>query len=453
MLIPEDSNPLPARYRTQKSTCALSGAYRLKDRQSYYQDSALSYKPFPNLVDAHKCDVVIVGGDYTGLSAAIELAKKNVKVILLEQNKIGYGASGRNGGQLIRGWHWEQSDIDKKFGKNIGDIAWQIGLDSVQLVKDRVKEYNIDCDLKAGYNHAPITARQDAHLQDAIAALAKRNYQMTYIPQKDVGTKLRSDRYISFGEDMHSGHLHPLKLAIGYAQAAKKLGAQIYEFSPALDLDLDNAIVTTPSGRVQADSIILAGGAYLNWQRKLVKKLYDTVMPVGSYIIATEPLKKSDLPILDDQAYCDLNWVLDYFRLSADNRLLFGGRATYSTLEPTDVRSWMKPRLVNVFPHLKDARIDYGWGGVIDITRSRLPEMNFLTPRTLFVQGFSGQGVNMAGYCGKILAETLMAEKRGEKQKQFEMISRFRHHTFPGGLLRMPLLVMAMTYYRLRDKF
>ncbi|MDI9313086.1 MAG: FAD-binding oxidoreductase [Hydrotalea sp.] len=451
MFIPDNANPLPNEFRGKKPGF-LSGAYQLTDRETYYQASATKYPAFPMLRGDKKCDVVVVGAGYAGLSAAIELARAGVNVMVVEQSKVGYGCSGRNGGQLIRGWHWEQKDIEKHYGKTVGDMAWAIGVDSAKLVKDRIKEFNIDADYKAGWNYAPITQKQDRYLQEVIEALAKRNYTIKYHAKETVHKKLATSRYISFGEDKNSGHLHPLKLTIGYALAAKKLGAQIFEFTPAVDLDMDRGIVTTPFGTITADTILLAGGAYLNWKRRLVKKLYRTVMPVGSYVVATEPLPDKLNPVLDDQAYCDLNWALDYFRMSADNRMLFGGRATYSTLEPQDVKSWMKPRMVKVFPQLKDVKIDYAWGGLIDITMNRMPDMGFLTDKTIYVQGFSGQGVNMAPICGKILAETILAAKRGEKQRQFEMIRKFNHRPFPGGMLRTPLLVLAMAYYRLKDK-
>ncbi|MGI9461422.1 MAG: NAD(P)/FAD-dependent oxidoreductase [Alphaproteobacteria bacterium] len=452
MLIPDNVNPLPLEYRPKKPKF-LSGAYRLTDRETYYQISASKYPAFPMLRGDKKCDVVIVGGGYTGLSAAIELAKAGVAVIVIEQNKIGYGCSGRNGGHLIRGWHWEQKDIEKKFGKTIGNMAWQIGLDSTDLVKRRIKEFNIDADYKAGWNYAPIKKSQDKYLQEVIESLAKRNYKIKYYGKEKVKEKITTKRYIALGEDMASGHLHPLKLSIGYAMAAKKLGAKIFEFTPAIDFDFKNGMVKTPFGHITADTIVLAGGAYLNWKRRLVKKLYQTVMPVGSYVMATEPLNDKLNPVLDNHAYCDLNWALDYFRLSPEKRLLFGGRATYSTLEPKNIKSWMMPRILKVFPQLKNIKIDYAWGGLIDITQNRLPDIGFVGDRAIYAQGFSGQGVNMAPICGKILAETIIAGKRGKKQQQFEMMRKFRHLPFPGGILRTPLLVMAMAYFRFKDNF
>lgn len=451
MFIPDNVNPLPLEFQ-QKKPGLFSGGYQLTDRETYYQASSTKYTPFPMLRGHKKCDVVIVGGGYAGLSAAIELAKAGASVIVLEQNKIGYGCSGRNGGQLIRGWHWEQKDLEKKFGRAMGDMAWQIGIDSVALVKNRIKEFNIDAEYKPGWNYAPISQKQDIYLRESIEFLAKRNYKLTYYPKSEVGKKLKTERYISFGEDKLAGSLHPLKLTIGYALAAKKLGTEIFEFSPAIDLNMDEGVVKTPFGTVTADNIILAGGAYLNWKRRLVKKLYQKIMPVGSYILATEPLSDSLNPILDDQSYCDLNWALDYFRLSTDNRMLFGGRATYSTLEPKNVKAWMRPRMTKVFPQLKDVKIDYAWGGLIDITMNRLPDIGMLNDRTFYIQGFSGQGVNMAPICGKIVAEALLSRNRGEKHRQFDMLKSFEHKSFPGGFLRTPLLVLAMLYYRLKDK-
>lgn len=459
MLIPENKNPLLAPYRNTTSGW-FSGAFKLRDRVSYYQSSANNYKPFPTLRGHMKCDVVIVGGGYTGLSAALELAEKNVDVVLIEQMKVGYGASGRNGGQLIKGWHWEQKDFEETFGKTVSDMTWQVALDSVELVKQRIKKYNIKCDLKMGWDYVAITKRQDNYLKANCEFLDKKGYHIEYISREKLHKKLLSPRYISGGQDMRSGHLHPLNLAIGYAEAARNAGAKIFEFSPAIHIDTDRAFVKTPAGSIEADTLILAGGAWLNWKKPIVKELYKKVMPIGSYIIATEPLQDKQLPILDDHAYCDMNWVLDYFRLSNDKRLLFGGRATYTAMEPKSVIEWMRPRMLKVFPHLKDIKIDFGWGGLIDITQNRLLHMGELPAkdktinrgkRTLFVQGFAGQGVNMAGYAGKILAETAMAMKIGKQQKQFELIRKFKQNNFPGGIIRTPLLVLAMTYFRLKD--
>ena len=423
-------------------------SFTIKDRLSYYQEST-RYPYIERRIDSDiKTDICIVGGGYTGISAALHLAQKGFDVTLIEANNIGYGASGRNGGQAIIGFHHEYGAMEKTFGKDIANQTWNIAKNSMDLLNKHISDYDIQCDFKKNYM---ILANKKSHmeyLRHSQEENEKLHYNFSHmIEKKDLPEFIESDAYEGALYDTQSGHLHPLNYALGLAHAAIKEGAKIFTQTKALHIDVHAKKITTEHATITAEKIILAGGAYLNYEKKLVPDLNKKLMPAGTYIIATEPLgDMADQLLKKNQACCDSNFVLDYFRCSDDKRLLFGGRCSYTTWEPDNLMRWMKPRMLRVFPQLKDCAIEYGWGGTIGLTRNRIPHCGFLHPDIIFTQGFSGHGVVLSGYYGYLMANSIQGTS-----EDFEILRSIEHKNFPGGQIRQFLLAGAMMYYRLKD--
>ena len=320
--------------------------------------------------------------------------------------------------------------------------------ESKALLTDRIARHDIDCDLRWGYLH---TITKPSHQDELKAWKAELDglgvAGTSLIGKAELEEKLGTRIYHGAMREQGAGHLHPLNYCLGLARAAVAAGATIHENSRVLSVDSGSApVARTAQGSVRAKFLILAGNAYLG---RTVPKLYGRVMPVGSYIIATEPLgeNRARALIRDGEAVANTNFIVDYFRLTSDTRMLFGGRASYSTLEPPNLGAYMRPRMTAVFPQLADAKIDFAWGGYIAITSNRIPDCGRLTPTTYYAHGYSGQGVALAGLYGKLMAEAI----RGQAER-FDMLARVRHLPFPGGpMMRTPLLVAAMTYFRIRD--
>ena len=414
---------------------------------SYYQATANQVLTCPVLQGDVMADVVVIGAGFTGLSAALELAGSGYSVVVLEAETVGFGATGRNGGQICTGFSPGQAKLESQLGHADALKCFAIAEESKRLIESRIAKYNIDCDLKWGYLHC---AKKLAHVEalkawrDEYDALG---YSGCEILSKDeieakVGTKL----YHGAMREPRAGHFHPLNYCLALAKAAQKAGAVIYEQSRVLDVAIsDKPWARTATGKVSAQFMIIAGNGYLG---KTVKPLYGRVMPVTSFIATTEPVgdNMARSLIRDNEAVADTNFILDYFRRTADNRLLFGGGANYSTLEPADVGAFMKKNMIKVFPQLSDVKISHAWGGFIAITSNRLPDCGRLSPATYYAHGYSGQGVGLAGMYGKLMAEAI----RGTAEK-FDLLARVKHLPFPGGAVRTPLLVAAMLWYRMRD--
>ena len=414
---------------------------------SYYQATATPSPKHPPLMGDVSADVCIVGGGYTGLSAAIELAEAGHKVVVLEAETVGHGASGRNGGQICTGFSSGQDKIAKQLGPEDARRCFALAEEAKQLLKNRIERYNIDCNLRWGYLHAlPKPNRMDG-LKQWKEEWDELGYtDTTLLTQEELEDRLGTRAYHGALREGGAGHFHPLNYCLGLARAANSAGATIHEFSRAVEVETGaRPYVRTESGKVNAKFVIIACNAYLG---RLVPKLYGKVMPVTSYIIATEPLgeNRARALIRDGEAVADTNFIVDYFRTTADTRLLFGGRASYTTLEPRDLGAYMKPRMTRVFPQLRDARIDFAWGGYIAITYNRIPDCGRLSPTAYYAHGYSGQGVALAGLYGKLMAEAI----RGTAER-FDLLSRVRHLPFPGGPIRVPMLASAMLFYRLRD--
>jgi gamma-glutamylputrescine oxidase len=414
---------------------------------SWYRATATTLPDGSRLLGSHKADVCVIGAGYTGLSAALELAKAGYRVKVLEAETIGYGASGRNGGQICTGFSPGQAKVEAQVGKKDAQKCFDLAEEAKALVEQRIRDYGIDCDLTWGYLHVASTPRKVRDLHKMQEEWARYGYHDHHLLTKaELDEKLGTKIYHGALREGRAGHFHPLNYCIGLARAARQAGAEIFEESRVLRLDTESTPKAwTEFGSVAAKYMIIACDAYV---RRLVGKLYYAMMPVTSFVIATEKLgpNRGKSLIRDNEAVADTNWVLDYFRRTRDDRLLFGGRASYSTIEPVNLAVNMKRRLVRIFPQLKDVAIDYSWGGYIGITYSRLPDMGRIGKSTYYAHGYSGQGVTLANLYGKLMAEAI----RGQAER-FDLLARFKHLPFPGGPLRLPLLVAAMGWYRLRD--
>lgn len=415
---------------------------------SWYAASATPLLGQPSLQGDIEADVAILGAGYTGLSAALELAEAGYKVVVLEAERIGWGASGRNGGQAIVGFSCGEEKVEALVGMDDARKLFEFSRESMCMLRERIDKHRIQCDWRDGHAQVPIKQRQVDDLHAAQKHLLTHyDYPTQWWSREQLQEQLGSDRYLGALYDPQSGHLHPLEYAFGLARAAQAAGVRIFEHSRVTSLSRsDKPILKTAHGQVRAGFVILAGNA---WLKGIAPELETRVMPVGTYIGATPVLGEARTRelIRNDMAVADTNWALDYFRLSRDHRLLFGGRASYSALPPPNLQGVMARRMRRVFPQLGDVGIEYLWGGLIDISLNRAPHWGRLTPNVYFAQGFSGHGVAATGLAGRVIAEAI----RGQSER-LDLFAKIQHHPFPGGrALRMPLLVAAMAWYKLRD--
>jgi len=402
----------------------------------------------PRLQGRERVDVAILGAGFTGLSAAIELADAGMKVAVLEAGTIGSGASGRNGGQVIFGYSCEQAKIAALVGLEQAQRLFEWSLEGVRLIHERCARFGIDAQWRAGHAHLPIRPRHVRELREFQADLADNyGYELEWWERDRQREVLASERYLGGLYDPASGHLQPLAYARGLARAALSLGVRIYEHSPVLALQRGTRpVLRTAAGEVESDFVVLGGNALMEG---IAPEVEAKVMPVGTYIGATPPLgeERARALISNGMAAADINWALDYFRIGADTRLLFGGRASYSTLPPPNLRGTMERRMRRVFPQLREVPIERVWGGLIDISYNRAPNFGRIAPNIYFAQGFSGHGVAATGLAGRVIAEAI----RGQSER-LDAFARIPHHNFPGGrLFRTPLLVAAMAAFKLRD--
>ncbi|OQS33748.1 FAD-dependent oxidoreductase [Chromobacterium haemolyticum] len=416
---------------------------------SYYAATARPWEPGAALQGAVDCDVCVVGGGLAGLSAALNLRERGFSVVLLEGAQIGFGASGRNGGQVIAGFACGIDTLRAQLGDSLAKQMWNMSVEAVEIIEQRVSQHRIDCDWRRGYVSVAVKPRHMQELEDWQREAAQTyDYSgMQLWDKAELRRRLASERYQGGLYDPRSGHLHPLNYALGLARAAREAGVAIYEQSPALRLTRDaRPQVATEQGVVNCTQVVLACNSYIG---ALVPELERRIMPAGTYVIATEPLGKerAEALIANDMAVCDTNFVLDYYRLSSDHRLLFGGKVSYSGREPTNLAAGMRSDMLRVFPQLADVKIDYVWGGFCDITANRAPDFGRLDGNIYYLQGFSGHGVNITGLAGKVVAEAVAGDA-----SRFDLFAKIRHNHFPGGRwLRTPALVLGMAYFRMRD--
>jgi gamma-glutamylputrescine oxidase len=417
--------------------------------RSYYAASAHPSPVRPPLEGDEQADVCVVGGGIAGCSAALDLAARGYSVVLLEARRIGWGASGRSGGQAICGFGASQQVIVAQAGLEVARRMWDVSVEALALLKRRVADHAIDCDLHWGHLHVATKERQRRELQQHQRELEDcyRYGETKLLDRSGVESLLATRRYCAGLFDPRSGHLHPLNYTLGLARAAERAGATIHESTVVSSIEPGGKVrVATPRGTVIARQVILARGGYLDGVRTGAD---GRVMPVGTYVVATEPLGEERIHKLmrENFAVADVNFVLDYFRRSADHRLLFGGRVSYSGINESDSGRATRARMLKVFPQLADARLDYVWGGYVDITMNRAPDFGHLAPNVIYLQGFSGHGIAMAGMAGRLAAEAVAGQA-----ERLDLFARVPHRIFPGGrMLRTPALVLGMLWYRLRD--
>jgi gamma-glutamylputrescine oxidase len=416
---------------------------------SCYAASANAAPARPALQDTVDTDVCVVGAGYTGLSSALHLLEQGFRVVVVEAARVGFGASGRNGGQIVNSYSRDidviERTVDPAHAQLLGAMAFEGG----RIIRDRIARYSIDCDLKDGGVFAAITAKQMGHLE-AQQRLWERygHTQLELMDQRRIREVVACERYIGGMLDMSGGHIHPLNLALGEAAAVESLGGRIFEQTPATRIDRGpSPVVHTPQGQVKAKFVIVAGNAYLG---NLVPELAAKSMPCGTQVVATEPLSDELAHSLLPQDYCveDCNYLLDYYRLTADKRLVFGGGVVYGARDPANVEALVRPNLIKAFPQLKHVKIDFAWTGNFLLTLSRLPQVGRLGDSLYYSQGCSGHGVTYTHLAGKVLAEAL----RGQAER-FDAFAALPHYPFPGGqALRVPLSALGAWYYSLRDK-
>lgn len=415
---------------------------------SWYAASVPNFAEQPALVGRLQADVCVLGAGITGLSTAIELAQAGLRVIVLEAQRIGWGASGRSGGQAIFGFGCDQSKITQAVGLQTSKQMFDWSIEGLDLIKQRCQQFSIDCDWRDIHAHVPIKPRHITELKNWQHDLSTNfNYELQWWERDQLQAVMPNERYLGALVDPRSGHLHPLKYTQGLAKAALSLGVQIFEHSKVTQLIRgDKPILKTDAGEVLCDFAVLAGNAYVHG---IAPELDDKIMPVGTYIGATEPLgaERAAALIQNNMAVADVNWALDYFRLSADHRLLFGGRASYSTLPPPNLSGTMRKRMTRVFPSLHGVKMDYVWGGFVDISLNRAPHWGRLGSNVYFAQGFSGHGIAATGLAGRIMAEAIKGQAT-----RLDAFAQLKHQNFPGGrAFRTPLLVAAMAWFKLRD--
>ena len=416
---------------------------------SYYAATAHPAPVRASLAGQVRADVCVIGGGIAGCSTALDLAERGYRVVLLESRRIGWGASGRSGGQAIFGFGTSQESLVAQVGLDAARRMWDVSIEALGLLRERVAKHAIDCDLHWGHVHVAVKPRQHRELQQLQHELAETyGYgSPRFLERADVEALLATRRYCAGLYDPGSGHLHPLNYTLDLARAAEAAGVTIYEDSHAISVEPGSPVrVATDRGSVMADFAVLTRGGYVD---RLKAPSNWRIMPVGTYVVATEPLGERRVQALmrENVAVADVNFVLDYFRRSADHRLLFGGRVSYSGIDARGTGRATRARMLKVFPQLADVGLDYVWGGYVDITMSRAPDFGRIGPGVLYLQGFSGHGIAMAGMAGRLAAEAIAGQA-----ERFDLFGRLPHHLFPGGpAFRTPALVLAMLWFRFRD--
>ena len=418
---------------------------------SYYEASARPAPARPELAGTIDCDVCVIGAGIAGCSAALHLASQGYSVVLLEEHRVGWGASGRNGGQALPGFAASREKLRRLLGAGAARAAWEISVEGLRLMRELIAKHHIECDWVDGHMLAALKPRHETELLEEMEELYSYGYHsVRYMSLDEVRSLIASKRYIGALYDSNAGHLQPLDYTQGLAAAAERAGARIFESTRALSLSAATqataALVHTAHGLVRSRFSVLCGNVYLG---DTAPQLRSKILGVSTYIVATAPLDEDRARrlIANQAAISDMNWVLDYFRLSADRRLLFGGRVNYSDLASFDAPGATRKRMLRVFPQLSDLAIEYSWGGYVDITLNRAPHFGRLARDVYFLQGFSGHGLALAGIAGKLVAEAIAGTA-----ERFDVLAAIPHANFPGGAaLRRPLLVLAMLYYRLKD--
>jgi len=415
---------------------------------SYYAATANKQDARPALTGTQDADVCIIGAGFTGISAAIELAGRGISVIVLEAVRVGFGASGRNGGQIVNGYSRDLDVIAKRYGQSAGQAIGGMALEGGNIIRERVDKFKIDCNLLNGGLFTAFNEKQMAglrHHRDVWASFGHHSMEM--VDRAGLGKHVVTDRYVGGLIDHLGGHIHPLNLVQGEAAAAESLGARIFENSAVIMIDSGTSpVVKTADGEVRCKTILVCGNAYLG---ELLPEISGRIMPVTTQIIATEPLGDEAAKLLPSNVCVeDANYVLDYYRRSADGRLLYGGGIVYGGTDSDSIKSRILPNMLKTFPGLKDAKIDYAWSGNFALTLTRFPQMGRLGPNMLFSHGCSGHGVTTTHLLGRLLAEAAAG-----RPERFDIIAGLPFYPFPGGkMFRVPMTVAGSWYYRARDR-
>ncbi|NND44749.1 MAG: FAD-binding oxidoreductase [Xanthomonadales bacterium] len=417
--------------------------------QSYYAATANWGTDYPVLEGGQSVDICVVGGGFTGVSAALTLVERGYSVALVEANRVGWGASGRNGGQLIHGF-----SSDAKLAAQLGPahdvMLWDMAWRGHQIIRERVSRFGIDCDLKPGFLEVACKPSHMRYFEDQFEQFQRHGHDHEYrlLDEDETSELIGTSAYHGGFLTMGNGHLHPLNLCIGEARAAEQLGARIYEHSPVTRIEHGRRPrVHTENGHVEADAVVLAGNAYHQLEGKHLSGL---TFPAGSYIIATEPLPEDLRREINprDVAVCDSNEIVDYFRLSADGRMLYGGRCNYSGRDPKSIQAAILPRMLEVYPQLKGFGVDFEWGGKIGIVLNRIPLLGRIEGNVYYAQGYSGHGVNATHVMGEIIADAI-----GGTLERFDLFAERRHFRIPGGQwLGNQVIALGMLYFRLKDR-
>jgi len=414
---------------------------------SWYAATANPLEEFAPATGNLKFDIAIIGAGYSGLSSALHLSELGYKVCVLDAHRVGWGASGRNGGQVGSGQRLDQDELENLVGFEDAKKAFEIGTEAADLVRSLIGKHEIDCAYRQGTIGANHKSRYDADALSHVEMMRETYdyHSMSYLAVEEMREKVGSPNYSAGILDTHTGHLHPLNYARGLARAAIAAGAEIFEMSRAICVE--SGKVKTAQAEISANKIILACNGYLG---NLDKNVANRVMPINNFIIATEPLSDEMCKSLirDGECVYDSRFVVNYFRVSQDNRMLFGGGENYSYRFPKDIIKTVRKPMLQVFPQLEDAKIDFAWGGTLAITYKRLPHFEFRQDGIINISGYSGSGVHMATMAGKIVAEAVNGQ-----MARFDIMSQLPTPKFPGGAaLRWPLLPLAMTWYALRDR-
>jgi len=418
--------------------------------ETYYLATAADLRDRPTLRGEIACDVCVVGGGYTGLSAALHLAERGYDTVLLEAERLGWGASGRNGGQLCTGLRKSQAEIERLVGRDDARRLWIMAEEAKAIVKERTRRHEIACELSSGLiaaawkpDHLPDLERNADHLREVY------DYpHIRVLERHELNAAVGTTVYHGGTLDTGAGHLHALNYALGLARAAEAAGARLFENSRATALTRQGTPgATTAQGAVRARHLVLACNGYLG---RLEPRLDGQTMPINNFVLATEPMgaARAAALIRDNVAVANTKFVLDYYRLSSDHRLLFGGGENYRPGFPKDLKSFVRGYMLRIYPQLADLRIDYAWGGTLAITLNRLPCFGRLDPEIYYAHGFSGQGVALTSLAGKLIAEAVAGTA-----ERFDVFARLPRRLFPGGpLLRWPATVLGLLYYGLRDR-
>ncbi|GHA71741.1 hypothetical protein GCM10009007_10800 [Formosimonas limnophila] len=419
---------------------------------TYYAATANPSPDRPALNTDVEIDICIIGAGYTGLSTGLFLAENGFKVAIVEAAKIGFGATGRNGGQIVNSYSRDIDTIEKQVGVDGAKVFGQMAFEGNRIIRERIAKYNIDCDLKNGGVFAAFTSKQMGHLEHQKKLWARHGHnEVELLDKNQLRDIVNTDIYVGGSIDHSGGHFHSLNLALGEAAAFESLGGVIYEQSPVTSIERGaQPIVRTAKGSVKARIVVVAGNAYLGG---IVPELAAKSMPCGSQVVTTEQLPDDMAKSLLPKGYCveDCNYLLDYYRLTGDNRLLFGGGVIYGARDPANVEAIIRPKLEKTFPQLKGVKIDFAWTGNFLLTLSRLPQVGILGDHQniFYSQGCSGHGITYTHLAGKVLSEAIMGQR-----DRFNAFAKLPHYPFPGGrLFRVPFTAAGAVYYSLRDRF